>query len=61
VLTIHNLSGEPVSTELQLGEDVVGVDDLLELREHHVERGRLRVGLDGFGYLWLRAVRRGDA
>ena len=39
--------------------DVDGVDDLLELREHQVEGGRLRVELDAYGYLWLRAIRSG--
>jgi trehalose synthase len=57
VFAIHNLSDERVTAELDLGEDVDGVDDLLELREHHVREGRLRVELDGYGYLWLRAVR----
>jgi trehalose synthase len=55
VYTIHNLSEEPVAAELDLGDDVVGVDDLMELREHRVEGGRLRVELDAYGYLWLRA------
>jgi hypothetical protein len=57
VLTVHNLSDEPVEAELDLGEEVSGVEDLLELREHSVERGRLRVSLDAYGYLWLRARR----
>jgi hypothetical protein len=38
----------------------VGVDDLLELRDHVVERGRLRIELDAYGYLWLRACRTTD-
>ena len=57
VFVVHNLSGAPVAAELDLGEDVEGVDDLLELRDHHVEGGRLRVELGAYGYLWLRAVR----
>jgi trehalose synthase len=57
VFTVHNLSADPVTAELDLGEDVADVDDLLELCEHRVEGGRLRVQLDGYGYLWLRAVR----
>ncbi len=61
VFAIHNLSGETVEHELDLGEDVDGVDDLLELREHRVEGGRLRLRLDAFGYLWLRAIRSGGA
>jgi len=55
VFAVHNLSGETVAAELDLGDDVTGVDDLLELREHSVEGGRLRVELDAYGYLWLRA------
>jgi trehalose synthase len=57
VFVVHNLSAEPAVAELDLGEDVRGVDDLLELRDHHVDRGRLRVELGAYGYLWLRAVR----
>jgi glycosidase len=57
VVTVHNLSEAPVAAELELGEEVVGVEDLLELREHHVEGGRLRVDLDAYGYLWLRTRR----
>jgi maltose alpha-D-glucosyltransferase/alpha-amylase len=55
VVTVHNLSDEPVETELDLGEGVTQVEDLLELREHEVRDGRLRVRLDAYGYLWLRA------
>jgi glycosidase len=54
VVTVHNVSGSPVTAELELGDGVTGVDDLLELREHHVRDGRLRVELDAYGYLWLR-------
>jgi trehalose synthase len=61
VFTAHNLSAEPVEAELDLGWDVTGVDDLLALREHRVEKGRLRLRLDGYGYLWLRAVRSGGS
>jgi len=59
VFAIHNLSSETVEYDLDLGEDVAGVDDLLELRDHEVEGGRLRLRLDAFGYLWLRAIRSG--
>jgi glycosidase len=55
VYAVHNLSDEPVAAELDLGADATGVDDLLELREHRVEGGRLRVELGAYGYLWLRA------
>jgi maltose alpha-D-glucosyltransferase/alpha-amylase len=54
VVAIHNLSDEPVSAELDLGPGVTDLDDLLELREHHVDRGRVRIALDAYGYLWLR-------
>ncbi len=55
VFAIHNLSDDTVTAELDLGGDVTGVEDLLELREHRVEGGKLRVELDAYGYLWLRA------
>jgi maltose alpha-D-glucosyltransferase/alpha-amylase len=58
VVVVHNMSGGAVSAELELGDEVDGVEDLLELREHRVERGRVRVELAGYGYLWLRARRR---
>jgi trehalose synthase len=57
VICAHNLSAEPVSAELDLGHDVDGVEDLLELREHTVRDGRLTIDLEGYGYLWLRARR----
>jgi glycosidase len=57
VFAIHNLSDQAVEYELDLGDDVGGVDDLLELREHEVDCGRLRLRLDPYGYLWLRAIR----
>jgi glycosidase len=57
VFAVHNLSGEPVEAELDLGDGVTGAEDLLELREHRVDGGRLRVRLAAYGYLWLRAVR----
>jgi glycosidase len=59
VVAVHNLADAPASAELELGEDVVAVDDLLELREHSLRRGRLRVELGPYGYLWLRARRAG--
>ena len=54
VLAVHNLSGAPVRAEIDLGEAVTGVDDLLEPRAHVVERGRLKVELAAYGHLWLR-------
>jgi glycosidase len=57
VVTVHNLSASPVGADLELGEDVDGVDDLLELRSHDVERGRLHVDLGPYGFLWLRTRR----
>jgi maltose alpha-D-glucosyltransferase/alpha-amylase len=58
VLAVHNLSNERVAADLELGRDVEGVDDLLELRHHRVDGGRLHVQLGAYGYLWLRARRR---
>jgi trehalose synthase len=55
VVVVHNLSAEPVCAELELGEDVKAVEDLLELREHSIVDGRLSIELDAYGYLWLRA------
>jgi glycosidase len=57
VVALHNLSDETVSAEVDLGDDVDGVDDLLERRDHRVEGGRLQVELGAYGYLWLRARR----
>jgi glycosidase len=59
VYVLHNVSADRLATDIALGDDVTGVDDLIELREHTVERGRLRVDLDAYGYLWLRARRAG--
>ena len=57
VYAVHNLSDERVEAELDLGDGVAGVEDLLERREHRVRGGRLHVALDAYGYLWLRARR----
>jgi trehalose synthase len=55
VVVAHNLSAEPVAAEVELGDDVDGVEDLLEAREHRVEGGVVRAELAPYGYLWLRA------
>jgi glycosidase len=57
VVAVHNLADAPAAAELNLGDDVVAVEDLLELREHRVRAGRLRTELGPYGYLWLRARR----
>src|SRR4051812_25830779 len=57
VAAIHNLADAPVAAELDLGPEVTAVDDLLELRDHEVRGGRLRVDLGAYGYLWLRCRR----
>ena len=57
VFALHNLSDETVTAELDLGDGVDGVDDLLERRDHRVEGGRLQVELGAYAYLWLRATR----
>src|SRR3954470_1188288 len=61
VVTVHNLGEDEVEAELELGEDVEGVDDLLELRQHELlDNGRLRVKLGRYGYLWLRVRHAGQ-
>jgi glycosidase len=55
VFALHNLSEAPIEATLELGDDVTGVEDLLELRRHVVQRGRLEVDLGAYGSLWLRA------
>jgi hypothetical protein len=57
VFALHNLSDETVTAELDLGDGIDGVDDLLERRDHRVDGGRLQVELGAYGYLWLRATR----
>jgi trehalose synthase len=61
VVAVHNLGEEDVDAELELGADVVAIDDLLEEREHDLlDGGRLRVRLGRYGYVWLRARREGQ-
>jgi maltose alpha-D-glucosyltransferase/alpha-amylase len=57
VVAVHNLADAPATAELELGDDIVAVEDLLELREHRVRAGRLRAELGPYGYLWARARR----
>ena len=60
VVAVHNLSKANAKATLELGEEVVGADDLLEAREHSVAKGgKLEVKLGGYGYLWLK-VRRAE-
>jgi trehalose synthase len=61
VVAVHNLGEEDAEAELELGEDIVAVDDLLEQRDHELlDRGRLCVRLGRYGYLWLRPLREGE-
>jgi trehalose synthase len=61
VVTVHNLGEDEVEAELELGEDVEEIDDLLELRQHELlDNGRLRVKLARYGYLWLRVRHKGQ-
>jgi trehalose synthase len=61
VVAVHNLGEDDADAELELGEDIVAVDDLLEAREHELlDGGRLHVRLGRYGYLWLRPLREGE-
>src|SRR4051794_20092075 len=61
VVAVHNLGEERAEATLDLGDDVVGVDDMLEARDHDLaKRGQLKVRLGRYGYLWLRVRREGD-
>jgi trehalose synthase len=58
VVAVHNLGRKRAQATLELGADAVGVDDLLEEREHRLDpEGTLDVTLARFGYLWLRVRR----
>ena len=58
IVAVHNLAGKNAKATLELGDDVAGVDDLLEAREHSVSKsGRLDVSLGAYGYLWLELRR----
>jgi trehalose synthase len=60
ILAVHNLSAEPGGTTLELGGDVTGAQDVLELRDHPVgDGGRIEVELGRYGYRWLRLRRDG--
>jgi maltose alpha-D-glucosyltransferase/alpha-amylase len=60
VVAVHNLAERDAEATLELGEDVTGVTDLLEQREHAVKKGgQLDVKLGRYGYLWLKAERSG--
>jgi trehalose synthase len=60
ILAVHNLSEEPGGTTLELGGDVTGAQDVLELRDHPVgDGGRIEVELGRYGYRWLRLRRDG--
>jgi glycosidase len=60
VVAVHNLARENAKATLELGDDVAGVEDLLEAREHSVSKdGKLDVKLGAYGYLWLKVHRAG--
>jgi glycosidase len=54
VVAVHNLSGEPVEAELDVGDRATGADDLLEPRDHEVRDGRLPVRLGPYECRWMR-------
>ena len=60
IVAVHNLAEEPAGATLELGDDVTGAEDVLELRDHPVGKGgRIEVELGRYGYLWLRLRRDG--
>lgn len=64
VVTVHNLSGDAVTVEVQVEDHQVGLADVLEDGGTLIEtdeQGRLRLPLDGYGYRWLRVRTPGEA
>jgi trehalose synthase len=58
VVAVHNLAAGTAKATVELGEDVTGVEDLLEARDHKVmKKGTLDVELGAYGYLWLKLQR----
>ena len=63
VVAFHNLSREPREVTVHL-RDIAGVDRVIDLLDETgpiraLERSRLRLKLDGYGYRWLRLQREG--
>jgi trehalose synthase len=59
VVAVHNLAAKAAKATLDLGEDVIGADELLEARDHDVAKGgTLEVKLGAYGYMWLKLRRR---
>jgi len=59
LVAVHNLGADPVTVPLSLGEcrpATVLVDLLSDVRLPVGEGGRVEVGLDGYGYRWLRVT-----
>lgn len=66
IVAVHNLSSEPVSTQVELdrddhrGDEPVWLEDLFAHEVVDVgPRGVVELGLEGYGHRWLR-VRRGE-
>ncbi|MCD6638605.1 MAG: alpha-amylase family protein [Nocardioides sp.] len=62
VLTVHNLSSEPVTVEVPIDPDDVGLEAVDLLADTVVARGSRThtVPLEGYGLLWLRVRPQGD-
>src|SRR4051812_6602010 len=61
VIAVHNLGESRAEATFELGDDVTGIDDMLEARDHDFEKGgKLVVKLSRYGYLWLRVRRDGE-
>lgn len=58
VVTLHNLSAEPVTVPVHLPDAPpdARLVDLLQDGECVLEDGRADVALDGYGYRWLRVM-----
>jgi trehalose synthase len=54
LLAVHNLSGEAIEAELELGDGAEAVEDVLAGESRPLDGGRLRLELEPYAYRWLR-------
>src|SRR4051794_3434639 len=61
VVALHNLADTAASAQLDLGDDVAGLDDVLgECEREVLDDGRVAVQLAPYGHQWLLVRRPGD-